>query len=149
VQIPIGSVRGKASREVLTHKTSHQRLLPGTSHTANAGEPYPRLPAVHSSSSSVPNGPRTTKVNSHEPRRIAPYNEHVPPSPERSMFQQAWHLVITTDPLVDSDEEQPDEHVRLDYTRRLQTLRRLRRKSPTPEPDHTERVAMDVDNRSW
>lgn len=28
---------------------------------------------------------------------------------------EAWHIVATTDPLIDSDEEHPDEHVRLDY----------------------------------
>jgi hypothetical protein len=27
----------------------------------------------------------------------------------------AWHAVKTTDPLLDSDEENPDDHVRLDY----------------------------------
>lgn len=27
----------------------------------------------------------------------------------------AWHTINTTDPLLDSDEENPDEHVRLDY----------------------------------
>jgi len=50
------------------------------------------------------------------------------------MLQQAWHIVATTDPLMDSDEEHPDEHVHLDYSRKLQVLNRLRGKSPTPEP---------------
>jgi hypothetical protein len=29
---------------------------------------------------------------------------------------EAWHIVATTDPLMDSDEEHPDEHVHLDYS---------------------------------
>jgi hypothetical protein len=28
---------------------------------------------------------------------------------------EAWHIVNTTDPLMDSDDENPDEHVCLDY----------------------------------
>lgn len=30
-------------------------------------------------------------------------------------FTDAWHLVSTTDPLADSDDDNADEHVRLDY----------------------------------
>lgn len=30
----------------------------------------------------------------------------------------AWHMVTTSDPLLDSDDEDPDEHVRLDYSER-------------------------------
>ncbi|KAI0762831.1 hypothetical protein C8Q74DRAFT_1371814 [Fomes fomentarius] len=37
------------------------------------------------------------------------------PNEERSMLQQAWHVVNATDPLDDSDREE-DEHVRLDYS---------------------------------
>ncbi|OCH96556.1 hypothetical protein OBBRIDRAFT_9864 [Obba rivulosa] len=59
------------------------------------------------------------------------YNEN--PTQERSMLEQAWHLAQTTDPLQESDEE-ADEHVRVDYGRRLRVLSRLRGKSPTPEP---------------
>lgn len=57
----------------------------------------------------------------------------VPPGPPRTMLQRmylllgpcsrsstrcsdAWHTVLTSDPLVDSDEECPDEHLRLDYS---------------------------------
>jgi hypothetical protein len=29
----------------------------------------------------------------------------------------AWHTVLNSDPLVDSDEECPDEHLRVDYSR--------------------------------
>ncbi|KAF9015355.1 hypothetical protein BDQ17DRAFT_1395660 [Cyathus striatus] len=51
---------------------------------------------------------------------------------ERSMLEQAWHIVTATDPLQDSDEEMADENVRLDYTRRLSVINRLRGRSPTP-----------------
>ncbi|KAJ6604380.1 hypothetical protein DFH09DRAFT_1442862 [Mycena vulgaris] len=63
------------------------------------------------------------------------------PVQERSMLDQAWHTVMTYDPLVDSDEESQDEHVRLEYTRRLSVISRLRGRPPTPEP------SMDDDNR--
>ncbi|KAL5519499.1 hypothetical protein ACEPAH_1182 [Sanghuangporus vaninii] len=55
-------------------------------------------------------------------------------SPERTMFQQAWHRISSRDPLYDSDEV-GDEHVRLDLTRRLQILKRLRPRSTSPEPE--------------
>ncbi|KAI0757158.1 hypothetical protein C8Q80DRAFT_1215864 [Daedaleopsis nitida] len=56
------------------------------------------------------------------------------PNQERSMLQQAWHVINATDPLEDSDKEE-DEHVRLEYNRRLRVLARLRGKEPTPEPE--------------
>jgi hypothetical protein len=31
----------------------------------------------------------------------------------------AWHNIMTSDPLIDSDEESPDEHTRLDYCQLL------------------------------
>jgi len=57
------------------------------------------------------------------------------PTNERSMLEQAWHTVMTYDPLIDSDEESQDEHVQLEYTRRLGVISRLRGRPPTPEPD--------------
>ncbi|TFK94365.1 hypothetical protein K466DRAFT_593709 [Polyporus arcularius HHB13444] len=56
------------------------------------------------------------------------------PNQERSMLHQAWHVINATDPLEDSDKEE-DEHVRLDYSRRLRVLARLRGKEPSPEPE--------------
>ncbi|KAH9944523.1 uncharacterized protein BXZ73DRAFT_87405 [Epithele typhae] len=56
------------------------------------------------------------------------------PNQERGMLEQAWHVVNATDPLEDSDHEQ-DEHVRLEYNRRMRVLARLRGKEPTPEPE--------------
>ncbi|KAF8973755.1 hypothetical protein BDZ97DRAFT_1647620, partial [Flammula alnicola] len=51
---------------------------------------------------------------------------------ERTMFQHAWHMAMSTDPLVDSDDEDQDEHSRLDYARRLNVIARIRRRPPTP-----------------
>ncbi|KAJ7357092.1 hypothetical protein DFH08DRAFT_851003 [Mycena albidolilacea] len=56
------------------------------------------------------------------------------PVQERSMLEQAWHTVMTYDPLLDSDEESQDENVRIEYTRRLSVITRLRGRPPTPEP---------------
>ncbi|KAG6900160.1 hypothetical protein C0993_002089 [Termitomyces sp. T159_Od127] len=35
---------------------------------------------------------------------------------DSSPFTEAWHIVTTTDPLLDSDEEGADEHLRFDYS---------------------------------
>ncbi|KDQ63831.1 hypothetical protein JAAARDRAFT_170061 [Jaapia argillacea MUCL 33604] len=62
--------------------------------------------------------------------------------PERTMLQHAWHAVMTADPLMDSDEEIPDDHIRRDLERRLRVINRLRGKTPSPPPPpmppHTE-----------
>jgi len=74
---------------------------------------------------------------SREQNRSASRNQRsnrTSPVPERSMLEQAWHTVMTYDPLLDSDEESQDENVRLDYTRRLSVITRLRGRPPTPEP---------------
>jgi len=45
------------------------------------------------------------------------------------MFQQAWRLASTD---VDSDDEVVDHHARIDYTRRLNVISRIRKRPPTP-----------------
>jgi len=70
-------------------------------------------PSNHSFPSSVGASSRVAFI--HGPR----------PVQARTMLQQAWHVVTTTDPLLEVDEENSDEHRRLDYTRRLDVLRRL------------------------
>jgi len=55
--------------------------------------------------------------------------------PSMTMLQHAWHTIMTTDPLVDSDEELGDDDTRLDYMQRMSILSRIRGKSPTPEPE--------------
>ncbi|KAF8640482.1 hypothetical protein AX17_000145 [Amanita inopinata Kibby_2008] len=72
--------------------------------------------------------------HSHQYRRYSPYKSshgsvgtstHVPSQlqglhhalpPSMTMLQRAWHVVITTDPLVDSDDELGDDHARMDYS---------------------------------
>ncbi|KAJ7919162.1 hypothetical protein B0H13DRAFT_1990639 [Mycena leptocephala] len=84
-------------------------------------------------------------VPNHDPSIAREPHSRVPPqiqrptsrdSPvqERSMLEQAWHTVMNYDPLIDSDDESQDEHVRLEYTRRLSVITRLRGRPPTPEP---------------
>ncbi|KAF9243938.1 hypothetical protein BU15DRAFT_86352 [Melanogaster broomeanus] len=46
-------------------------------------------------------------------------------TPQRPMLQHAWHVVASTDPLADSDEELMDEHVRNDYSKCLGLVRPL------------------------
>ncbi|KIJ68233.1 hypothetical protein HYDPIDRAFT_24531 [Hydnomerulius pinastri MD-312] len=55
--------------------------------------------------------------------------------PQRTILQHAWHVVASTDPLADSDEELMDEHVRNDYNHRVDVIARLRGRPPTPPPD--------------
>ena len=43
-------------------------------------------------------------------------NHRTRSSPSAHMITDAWHTVLNSDPLVDSDEECPDEHLRLDYS---------------------------------
>ncbi|KAJ7169609.1 hypothetical protein C8R46DRAFT_1089330 [Mycena filopes] len=77
------------------------------------------------------------EATSHEHRRGAsePHRQSTDsPPPERSMLDQAWHTVMTYDPLIDSDDESQDDNIQLEYTRRLSVLSRLRGRPPTPEP---------------
>jgi len=71
-----------------------------------------------------------------------PDNPPEDPNQDRNMLQHAWHIGATQDPLEDSDQE-ADEHVRLDYSRRLRVLTRLRGKEPTPEPEPGTYEATD------
>lgn len=109
---------------------------------------------------------------SREPRRDASQTNQrstESPAPERSMLErecffpsgwwcthgtttEAWHTVMTYDPLIDSDDESQDENIQLEYSaidssdnqvrvnvdtsaaRRLSVLSRLRGRPPTPEP---------------
>ncbi|KAH8110651.1 hypothetical protein DFH11DRAFT_1619459 [Phellopilus nigrolimitatus] len=68
--------------------------------------------------------------------RPTPASEAAPPQPQprhRTMFEHAFHIVSTTDPLAESDDEY-DDQVRVDYGQRLRVLNRLRGRSPTPPP---------------
>ncbi|KAI0932399.1 hypothetical protein AcW2_001044 [Taiwanofungus camphoratus] len=81
----------------------------------------------------------------HTPRQPAPASV----VSRRSMLEQAWHVVMTTDPLRDSDEEDfADENTRLDYVLRLRIISRLRGKEPTPEPEPLPTVPPPVNLHS-
>ncbi|KAF8845263.1 hypothetical protein BDN67DRAFT_961559 [Paxillus ammoniavirescens] len=90
----------------------------------------------------------------HDGPREKPYIHYMPPQrpppvsqpaertggsssrePQRTMLQHAWHVVASTDPLADSDEELMDEHVRNDYNHRIAVMARLRGRAPTPPPE--------------
>ncbi|KAF9270416.1 hypothetical protein L218DRAFT_33326 [Marasmius fiardii PR-910] len=86
---------------------------------------------------------RTTVMPSRPLRRY-----FYPTGRERTIIHQAWHSVLNSDPLLDSDEE-PDEHVRVDYARRLDVLNRLRRKTPTPEPSESRGQIGSRGHRHW
>ncbi|ESK98403.1 hypothetical protein Moror_153 [Moniliophthora roreri MCA 2997] len=55
--------------------------------------------------------------------------------PPRSILQHTWHVINTTDPFEESDDDTVDEHYRQDYMKRLRVMSRLRGKDPTPEPE--------------
>lgn len=122
-----------------------------SSHSTNVGDPYPypqHLTApVQSGSASMAGksktGRRRGKHNQNQQYEMV----YSPPSPERTMFEQAWHVINRTDALINSDDELGDEHVRLDCIRRLETLNRIRGKPPTPENGQNEHQpsVMEVD----
>nr|GAT49779.1 predicted protein [Mycena chlorophos] len=82
-------------------------------------------------------GPHYHKISRHTP----------PPGPERSMLDQAWHTVMHHDPMDDTDEESQDEGYSIEYTRRFNTLKQLRGRSPTPEimDDEPPRFRHDIE----
>ncbi|KAG2044216.1 hypothetical protein BDR03DRAFT_938668 [Suillus americanus] len=88
--------------------------------------PYRRMP-TDIRSARKPSVPNITPRPSPRSRRSSMQG------PERNMLQHAWHTVMTTDPLVDSDEECHDGHVRTDYIKRMHVISRLRGRPPTPE----------------
>ncbi|KAG7450316.1 uncharacterized protein BT62DRAFT_927633 [Guyanagaster necrorhizus] len=51
----------------------------------------------------------------------------------RPIVQQAFHMALNSDPLLDSDEENADDNLRVDYRRRLDVLTRIRGRPPTPD----------------
>ncbi|EGO00101.1 hypothetical protein SERLA73DRAFT_180531 [Serpula lacrymans var. lacrymans S7.3] len=106
----------------------HTFRLGDRSHRHSLGDPYSHSGRPSSGpTGSVPLPPRSRRSS-------------MPVSP-RSMIQHAWHTAMTADPLIDSDEENPDEHVRLDYVRRLHVIRRLRGKQPN-EPEDSSRCVQ-------
>ncbi|TBU49689.1 hypothetical protein BD309DRAFT_946984 [Dichomitus squalens] len=134
----------------------------GTSSFPRAvADPYPRRPPSPSAELSQSSNGKPLRTQSrkhrghashaplflHEPYQYAPRiprpalvpPKHAPTSPDtpkRTMLEQAWHVSMTSDPLLDSDDEVfADENTRLDYVLRLRIISRLRGKEPTPPRD--------------
>jgi len=61
--------------------------------------------------------------------KVTPIYQPIHSDQERTMFQHAWHVANTSDPLLDSDDEF-DHHTQLDYSRRLNVITKLREKPP-------------------
>jgi len=61
--------------------------------------------------------------------KVSPVYQPIHSDQERTMFQHAWHIANRSDPLVDSDEEFADHHARLDYSRRLNVITRIRERA--------------------
>ncbi|KAJ7102190.1 hypothetical protein B0H15DRAFT_943151 [Mycena belliarum] len=74
----------------------------------------------------------------HHSHRYSPYKDSRP----RTMLQHAWHVIASSDPLADSDEEPDDEHVRRDHAKRLSVIARVRGKIPTPEPEGLRTIPL-------
>jgi len=62
---------------------------------------------------------------------------HLPPiqiQDGQSLLHQAWRSVMTSDPLLDSDEENGnDDELRTDYAHRLTLISNIRGRPPTPD----------------
>jgi len=130
-----------------------QQVAPSPTVTLSAQEIAAiRRPRTHRTAASTSEGSRGSSYGHEYPvtapppmQQTAPRAPRMPqprgwtaeapgePQQQRTMLEHAWHIVNTTDPLEDSDNE-ADEHVRLDYNRRLRVLSRLRGKAPTPPP---------------
>ncbi|PFH54665.1 hypothetical protein AMATHDRAFT_210 [Amanita thiersii Skay4041] len=86
------------------------------------------------------------------PNQLQRMHRALPPS--MTMLQHAWHMIMTTDPLIDSDEELGDDDARIDYSQRIRILSRIRGKSPTPEqechnpPSNTSRPSLPITGRA-
>ncbi|KAH9486743.1 Ino eighty subunit 1 [Psilocybe cubensis] len=107
---------------------------------ANEGEKKARAIAPHFVTASGSNIPRTPRQLQDNPKDEAaflfyvPSQDNQPPqrpqqipiyaaghrvtrsTNERTMFQHAWHLATSVDPLVDSDDEMIDHHNRVEYS---------------------------------
>ncbi|KAI8995474.1 hypothetical protein BD414DRAFT_479660 [Trametes punicea] len=116
--------------DVLRQSNGNPTRSHSRKHRDHSSRPTPlfvREPYHHSSSLTPYSRP------TYSTPRYAPPAAEVPP---RTMLEQAWHVSMTTDPLIDSDDEAyADENTRLDYILRLRIISRLRGKDPTPPRD--------------
>ncbi|KAF9454891.1 hypothetical protein P691DRAFT_715838 [Macrolepiota fuliginosa MF-IS2] len=93
-------------------------------------EREPPPPPVH------PQSPAAPVID--QPRRYS-YTGPRHHGEERTMLEQAWHIVNTTDPLADSDDDEiMEDNVRQDYRRRLDVINRVFG-PPSALPQHQRR----------
>ncbi|KAF9457100.1 hypothetical protein BDZ94DRAFT_1326526 [Collybia nuda] len=127
----VGGARNQYPRRQPQHQDEPQ---------ADLRSPYHKISAITPESPSI----HHSKRHRYSPYVRSPtiYDKYLnksyrprPPAPSRSMLQQAWHLITTTDPLMDSDDEIGDEYTRHDCIQRLRVITSLRHKEPTPEPE--------------
>ncbi|KAJ7748795.1 hypothetical protein DFH07DRAFT_961996 [Mycena maculata] len=64
-------------------------------------------------------------------RAAPPQSARSSPPQERSMLEHTWRRVMACDPLIDSEDESQDEHFKVEHTRRLRVISRLRGRPPT------------------
>ncbi|KAH9937526.1 uncharacterized protein B0H18DRAFT_1081689 [Fomitopsis serialis] len=115
--------------------------------------PHPREnPYIYQSYAPPPAPPPPRPVYTYAPHHSPVYERPPPAAPrppenQHSMLDltnlstEAWHVVMTTDPLADSDDEIADENARLDTVLlRLRIISRLRGKEPTPEPESIPQI---------
>ncbi|OSD06055.1 hypothetical protein PYCCODRAFT_1464738 [Trametes coccinea BRFM310] len=128
--------------DVLRHSNGKPTRTNSRKHREHSSRQPP--PFIHESYRQ-PSGLSTyPRPNYSAPPKYAPPAAEVP---KRTMLEQAWHVSMTTDPLVDSDDEAyADENTRLDYILRLRIISRLRGKDPTP-PRELGPYSVDPTNR--
>ncbi|KAI6045010.1 hypothetical protein EDC04DRAFT_2889221 [Pisolithus marmoratus] len=122
-----------------SERVSDAHLQPSSSRTGGLGQRQRQSQSVQH-----PPRPAPGMDVHHRPRRAN--ISHVPPRhprsgpssnssiPQRNMLQHAWHTVQNLNPLVDSDEECPDIQTRIDYSKRIKVISRLRGKFGTGKP---------------
>ncbi|KAF9056372.1 hypothetical protein BJ165DRAFT_1432892 [Panaeolus papilionaceus] len=117
--------------EISSRTTSHytQRSSSG---------PEPSYLAAHRHRYSPYGLPSTTT-----PIKDIPKSRYKRLAQPRTMLQQAWHVVMSTDPLVDSDDE--DEYAREDYIQRLKVINRFSPSRWYQEPS-PHSLTMDTDS---
>ncbi|KAG6861204.1 hypothetical protein C0995_002553 [Termitomyces sp. Mi166 len=83
----------------------------------------PQRDSPPDTASTKKSAPPQSQSHPHQSRHILAPPVTLPRPQTRTMLQQAWHIVTTTDPLADSDEdlEHADEHVLVDYNRAIGT----------------------------
>ncbi|KAJ6509270.1 hypothetical protein C8R47DRAFT_1208464 [Mycena vitilis] len=98
-----------------------------------------RLSLLEPSSPPPPSRPLAVAPSDPYSHRYSPYYKRSRP---RTMLQHAWHVIATSDPLADSDDE--DEYAQRDVAERLAIISRVRGKAPTPGPEGLRPIPLHL-----